>query len=234
MFPAEITDSLAVISSQEIGIYFLPLVLLFFWLIDEKKGLILGIIIIVSIWCGLFFRPYFPIGIWTGLAVGLVLLLLWYAAGSYLTKFFAAAGMRSQNICIAAIALAMNGLLPGDRMLPALFLGFCIGYTIMKNRFPFFARKETNGKAPGIMLMAVRCLTGLLGLGIILIGSRFILPGEGSLFRDFHYWSKNSLFYELGQFVRYGMIGLWVSAGAPRVFQQMGIAHNPKDEGSEK
>ena len=233
MFPAEIIDSLPVLSSLEIGIYFLPIVLLIFWLIDEKKGLCLGILAMLSIWCGLYFGSYFTIGIWTGLAVGIILLVIWFVLDSRLTKLFAAAGTRSQNICAAAIALAMNGLLPGDRMLPALFLSFCIGYTIMKSRFPFFARKEINGKMPGLVVMAVRCLTGSLGLGIIIIVSRFVLPGEGSLFVDFHYWSTRSPFYEVGQFIRYGLIGLWVSAGAPRVFQQMGLAQNPKGEGSE-
>ena len=232
MSPGEIMDILPVISSLEVGIFCLPLVPLVLWLIDERKGLGLGIVMMVSIWCSLYIRQYIPIGIWEGLAFGSTLIVILFVFDSKLQKF--AAFTRLQNISAAAIALAMNGLYPGDRVLPALFLGFCVGYTRMKSRFPFFAREEINGETPGPKVIAVRCLTGSLGLGIIIIVSRFVFPGEGSLFSDFHYWSTSSPFYDLGQFVRYGLIGLWVSAGAPRVFQQMGVAHNAKGEGSEE
>ena len=137
-------------------------------------------------------------------------------------------GPRFWNIGAAVIVLLMNGVYPRDRTLPALFLGFCFGYTLMKQRFPFFARAEINGKKPGLRVMFSRCLTGFAGMVIIYSALRLFFPGEGSLFSEFPVWGKASPLYELGRFIRYGLLGFWASAGAPRVFQRMGLA--PTDE----
>jgi hypothetical protein len=51
--------------------------------------------------------------------------------------------------------------------------------------------------------------------------SRLIFPGEGSLFNVFPVWSRASPYYDLGLFIRFGLLGLWVSAGAPLIFQRM-------------
>ncbi|MCL2007279.1 MAG: phosphatase PAP2 family protein [Treponema sp.] len=282
-----------------VRVYF-PLILLFFWWIDERKGLRLGVLVIISIWLNIFMktifkqpRPffldpalglaeemsfgfpagqakivlcfwmpvaawlsmllknallknliwafaffltviisfsslylglYFPTDILAGWGIGAAILAVCLLAGPKFSKHFSSAGLRVHNISIAAIALAMNGLFPEDRSLPALFLGFCIGYTTMKSRFPFTASEEIKGKKPGLPIMLMRCLIGFLGLGIIYYATGLMLPVEGSLFRDLYYWSIASPFFEAGQFIRYGLLGLWASAGAPRIFQQMGLA----------
>jgi hypothetical protein len=51
-----------------------------------------------------------------------------------------------------------------------------------------------------------------------------ILPGEASLFKDLPYWGAASPYYELGRFIRYGLIGLWAAAGAPWFFLRLGLA----------
>jgi hypothetical protein len=81
--------------------------------------------------------------------------------------------------------------------------------------------------------MLLRCITGFAGLVVIYVVLRLLFPGEGSLFSYIPIWGQTSPFYELGRFIRYGMIGLWASAGAPMVFQRMGLsfaAKNPKDD----
>ena len=164
----------------------------------------------------LYLGVHFPTDLFAGWILAGIILIVYFIPGPRLEKLFAYAGVRSQNICAAAIALVMNGLHPKDRMLPALFLGFCIGYTLMKKYFPFSAQAEisglkSGGKKPGVNIMILRCLTGFAGIAIIYLGLKFILPGNGSL-------------YELGRFIRYGLIGLWASAGAPWIFRRLGLA----------
>ena len=174
----------------------------------------------------LYLGVHFPTDLFAGWTLGGIILVLCFIPGPKLEKLFARAGARSQNICIAVIALVMNGLYPRDRSLAALFLGFGIGYTLMKTRFPFFARGEINGKKPGVQVMIFRCLIGFAGMVAIYIGLKLVFPGEGSLFSGIPVWGPASPFYEIGRFVRYGLLGLWASAGAPWIFRRMGLANN--------
>ena len=199
----------------------------------KKRALIWAPAIIIIIFIGftrLYLGVHFPADLLAGWTLGLAILALWFIPGPFLTEKLSSAGIRAQNISAAAMALIMNGLLPHDRTLPALFLGFCLGYNIMKQRFPFFAQADINGKNPSAKIRFFRCLTGFTGMAIIFIGLRFILPGEGSLFRDIPLWGYASPLYETGHFIRYGLLGFWVSAGAPYMFQSMGLASNNKTE----
>ena len=170
----------------------------------------------------LYLGVHFPTDIFLGWILGGIVLAVWFIPGPRLQKLFASAGIRSQNICAAVIALVMNGLHPADRTLPALFLGFCVGYTLMRKRFPFFPWEGVGERKYNISMKVFRCIIGFSGLGIIFICLRLILPGEESLFSNIPLWGQNSPFYELGRFVRYGLVGLWVSAGAPLVFKREG------------
>ena len=176
----------------------------------------------------LYLGVHFPTDIFTGWVLAGIILAVYFLAGPRLEKLFAQAGTRSLNICAAVIALTMSGLYPRDRSMSALFLGFCLGYAIMKKYFPFSARGEIKGKKPGMHIMFIRCLTGFAGMAIIYLGLRLVFPGEGSLFSGIPVWGKASPYYELGRFMRYGLVGMWVSAGAPRIFQQMGLATGAK------
>jgi membrane-associated phospholipid phosphatase len=281
--------------------FYIPVILLIFWWIDEKKGLRLGILILVSAWINTFLkevlqqpRPFhidpslgltsaagygipsghaqnslvfwiplaawlsqiweekqqtlirklpvwtftifiiiligfsrlylgvhFPTDLFAGWALGLFILTLWFIPGPFLTEKLSSANIRVQNISAAVIALIMNGLLPDDRTIPALFLGFCLGYNIMKQRFPFLAQAEIDGKKPGVKIKLIRCLIGYTGMALLFIVLRLILPGGGSLFADIPLWGQASPLYETGHFIRYGILGFWVSAGAPYIFQRL-------------
>ena len=296
-----VTALINIITTLGSGYFFPPIVILIFWLIDEKRGLRLGVLIIVSAWVNAFLkevlgqpRPFhiepslgltaaagyglpsghaqmslifwvsiaawlsqvlaekkqkrltiwaltvllvlligftrlylgvhFPTDLFGGWALGFVILALWYFLSPFIAQKLALGGIRVQNISAAVAALIMNGLLPMDRTLPALFLGFCLGYNMMKQRFPFYAMAEINGKKPDTKIKIFRYLTGFSGIAIIFLALRLIFPGEGSLFRDIPFWGAASPLYETGHFIRYGLLGLWVSAGAPYIFKRMGLA----------
>ena len=196
----------------------------------ERKRLIIWaaaiFIILLIAFTRLYLGVHFPTDLFAGWILAGIILAVYFILGPRLQKPIASAGMRYQNICIAIIVLVMNGIYPKDKMLPAILLGFCIGYTIMKKHFPFCARGEVNGKKPGLHVMILRCLAGIAGMVIIYLGLKLVLPGEGSLFGSI------PVFNELGRFIRYGVIGLWVSAGAPWIFQRMGLASGVKNESS--
>jgi membrane-associated phospholipid phosphatase len=284
--------------------FYIPVIMFIFWWIDEKKGLRLGILVILSGWINVFFkdilkqpRPYnfdpalglayeptygapsghaqnslcfwvsiaawiagrkksqkrflvwaaaalfilligftrlylgvhFPTDLFAGWILGALILFLMYILSPLLIKHLSGQ-TRLLNIFTAFAALAMITLYPNDRYLPALLLGFCLGYTIMKKNFPFCTQSEIKEKK--LLILCLRCLTGFAGFAVIYLVLRLLLPGEGSLFSYIPVWGKSSPFYELGRFIRYGLIGLWASAGAPMVFQRMGLSCAAKTEDS--
>jgi hypothetical protein len=118
----------------------------------------------------------------------------------------------------------MNGLHPEDSSLAALFLGFGGGYSLMLHSFPFSARGPVNGRPPAFWMYAARYVLGLAGAGAIYLGLRLLFPGEGSLLSGIPGWGGDTAFYDLGRFIRYALVGLWASVGAPRLFLTLGIA----------
>jgi membrane-associated phospholipid phosphatase len=197
---------------------------------NRKRALVRAAAVTLILLIGfsrLYLGVHFPTDLLAGWIIGALILVVWFKAGPRLEILFARAGIRSQNICAAVIALVMNGLRPGDRALPGLFLGLCAGYTLMKKNFPFRAQEEMR---PGLKIIIARFLAGLLGAAIVYQVSLLIFPGGKSLFRAVPFWGGNSPFYDLGLFIRYGLLGLWVSAGAPLIFQRAGLAPAPNDK----
>jgi membrane-associated phospholipid phosphatase len=177
----------------------------------------------------LYLGVHFPTDILGGWIIGGLMLTAYYLASPWVSAWLIMRGKRTQLICAAAITLILNGLYPMDTSLPALFLGFCAGYSFMINSFPFAARGLVNGKKPGVLLLAARYILGLAGAAIIYLGLRLILPGENSLFASVSFWGLGSPYAELGRFIRYCLLGLWVSAGAPKVFLNLRIAGTGKE-----
>ena len=172
----------------------------------------------------LYLGVHFPTDLFLGWGIAAIILVIWFIPGPPLMEKIASAGIRAQNILAAALALIMSGLYPEDRTMPALLLGFCLGYTMMKQRYPFASRAEINGKRPGATVLALRALIGFAGMAIVYVVLRLVLPGEGSALAYIPFWGETSPFYEIGRFIRYGLVGLWASAGAPYVFRRMALA----------
>lgn len=286
--------------------FYAPVILFIFWWIDEKRGLRLGILILVSAWVNEFLknvlkqpRPFmiepsiglahasgyglpsghaqmsftfwlpvaawlslqktsrkrllifcaavffsllmgftrlylgvhFPTDLLAGWVLGAIALVIWFIPGPHIVEYFSSASFRTRNITAALAALLMNGLYPGP--FPALLLGFCLGYNLKSKSLPSFPEGETSGKNLRIHVRILRCLVGFSGIAVLFVFLRFIFPGEGSVFGALPIWGVNSPFYELGHFIRYGLIGLWASAGAPLVFQRLGLASTRSAAGKE-
>ncbi|MEA2087230.1 MAG: hypothetical protein U9O91_03940, partial [Candidatus Caldatribacteriota bacterium] len=82
-----------------------------------------------------------------------------------------------------------------------------VGYGLL------FFSSSIGGIRPGNWLQRlISFLVGVIGIGILYLGLKFLLPLEGQLF------------YQLSRFFRYLLLGMWISFGAPRLFIQMGLA----------
>ncbi|MEA2021291.1 MAG: phosphatase PAP2 family protein [Candidatus Caldatribacteriota bacterium] len=76
-----------------------------------------------------------------------------------------------------------------------------------------------GGIQPGNWLQRLLSfLLGVIGIGILYLGLKFILPSEGQPL------------HRLYRFFRYLLLGMWISFGAPRLFIQTGLARQVKKE----
>jgi membrane-associated phospholipid phosphatase len=187
------------------------------------------LLILLIAYSRLYLGVHFPTDILGGWIIGSLLLTGFYLVSPRFSAWLILKGKRTQMICTAAAALIMNGLYPLDTSLSALFLGFGAGYSLMINSFPFKAQGLIKGKKPGGPLLIARYILGIAGAAVIYSGLRLILPGEDSFFASIPSWGLGSPYAELGRFIRYCLLGLWVSAGAPKVFLNLGIAGTGKE-----
>jgi hypothetical protein len=94
--------------------------------------------------------------------------------------------------------------------------------------FPF-ATRCLAAKGKRFPTLCLRFALGIAVAAIIYFGLRFVIPGKDSLFKGITFFEP---FYELGRFIRYGLLGFWASAGAPWLFLKLGLAssiNNLKD-----
>jgi membrane-associated phospholipid phosphatase len=271
------------------GYLYLPVILFIFWCVDEKKGVRLGLLLILSVCIngffkellkqprpfslepsiGLIFEPTYgipsghaqmslcfalPLALWYGksaaIRIGAVLFVLliaftrlylglhfptdilagWLLGGLTLALWALfekrvgtfLSSLRIRLIAAAAVAIGMNALYPADRSLGGLFLGFSAGYALMLEYFPFHAAAGGSGSVRGF-----RLALGIAGGALIFQVLKMVLPGGDSVFSALPSWGTSSPYYDLGSFIRHGLLGLWASAGAPWLFLRLRLAGKP-------
>lgn len=114
---------------------------------------------------------------------------------------------RSFKLALAAIAgFALNAATPGDSSMGGAVFGFALGYIFLTEGARFSARSGST------LQKALRFALGLAVLALLYVGLKRVLPGV------------SSPYYSLCRFVRYGLLGFWVTFGAPLAFVRLGLA----------
>lgn len=175
--------------------------------IKRPWGLILALAVPLLVgFTRVYLGVHYPSDVLMGWALGWGIALAWFLYGSRVEALLGRATLRAKLVLAALASLAMNALLPSDTSLSGVFLGTCLGAIMLFDKFGF------DAAAGGLKLKGARLALGVLGLGAIYFGLKLAFPGEGS-----------SL-YALFRFVRYALIGAWVSLGAPWLFMHLGLA----------
>lgn len=119
--------------------------------------------------------------------------------------------MRFQLMTVAAVALIMNFVLPSGTMLSGIFLGSVAGFVLTGHTLKF----ATDGTA------AQKVLRYLIGNGVavlVYIAPKLILGDEIASGQP------------LVRFVRYGLLGFWISYGAPWLLTKLKLMSLEKSE----
>jgi hypothetical protein len=156
--------------------------------------------------------------------LGALVLVLFFLLEGRIGLFLAGAGTRARLISAALVSLSMNALHPGDTSLGGMFFGFTAGYAVMLRYFPFSAASPGGDKKTRFGVLSLRTALGFAGAVFIYFGLKKVFPGEDSLLAGLPGWGGDSPHYGLGRFIRYGLLGFWGSAGAPRLFLRLRLA----------
>ena len=199
--------------------------------VDEKKGLRLSVILLISTWIYFSLKNYigvftedlpekFPIDMLGGWVIGGVIFCGYFFISTQVETLLAKAGFRAGMIACAAVSFIMILNQPAEEMLllGGTLLGAGAGYYLNRKHIDFRsgASPEKTGAAKYLPLL-VRFLLGITGLALILTAIGKIIPQD----------SANKNLYE---FLRFALGGLWVCAGAPWVFVRLHLAETGKKQ----
>lgn len=182
------------------------------WL-RRPLGIVVAVVVPLAVsFSRVYLGVHFPTDVFGGWALGGTVLAFYFLAGPRLEAVLTAAGTRIKLIAVVVAAFAMNALYPQDVSFGGVFLGFGAGYVLMASRFPFAASRGADGAPATLAARTIRYVLGLAVAGLVYVGLKAAFPGT------------ESDSYRLFRFVRYGLVGLWVSAGAPYVFLRLRLA----------
>ncbi len=148
---------------------------------------------------------HFPTDVLAGWAIGAAIIGLDRVVGDRVERFVTGLNDTLAIALVAAVALAMNFLNMKDTSLSGVFFGFAGGAVFAKKRVLF----SVSGT---IRRRALRYLFGLATVAIVYALPKLLLAAvevDGP---------------PLVRFLRYALLGAWVTAGAPWLFLKMRLA----------
>jgi membrane-associated phospholipid phosphatase len=152
----------------------------------------------------LYLGVHFPQDVAAGWLVGAAILLGYYNLAPRIERWLGQQTLAWQIAAGAGVALLLILLYRLDAALDtmATLFGLAVGIPLERARVAFATRGMDGAR------LAARLVVGVVVLLLIWRGLRpFLLPLN-----------------EMGAFIRYGLVGLWVSVGAPWVFVRAGLA----------
>lgn len=150
---------------------------------------------------------HFPTDVLGGWAVGAIFLALYLVLGLRVEAWLKEASLAVQLILSVVLPLALLLIYPDKDAISstAVLMGMGIGVALIRRIAPFSATGP-------LWQRAARFLVGAIGLLAIYFGLKLVFPAEG-----------DPLYLAL-RAVRYVLVGLWVTLGAPWLFRRLRLA----------
>jgi membrane-associated phospholipid phosphatase len=152
---------------------------------------------------------HFPSDVLGGYLVGLAFFALFSLLGTSIEQSLQKFGWRVHILIAAAFSFFMNWLLPTDTMISGAFLGAAIGFVVASQNIPI----DTDGR---IRQKLLRYLVGIVSTAAVYFTLKLVTKPLNALSGD-----KQT---QLIRFVRYAIIGAWVSYGSPFLFLKLRLA----------
>jgi membrane-associated phospholipid phosphatase len=150
---------------------------------------------------------HFPTDVLGGWTVGAIVLVLYLVLGPRVEAWLREAGLIVQLMLSVVLPLALLLIYPDKDAISsmAVLMGMGIGVALTRRIAPFSATGP-------LWQRAARFLVGAIGLLAIYLGLKLVFPAEGE-----------PLYLAL-RAVRYALVGLWVTLGAPWLFRRLRLA----------